>query len=554
MRLALFIDFFSVISPHGDLMDESTLISKTEKYLNKIQNRKINLENISKLEDFKSVYFKFTDSLNNLQKMKEDMDAKGYTAPYRSLNKYGSSTAGDVAFEELSEVNRHGQYFRMKATAKKNILDRVKSAIDAHKIAIGHLEEYGIFECSKCSKSYKPSNFIDLGKKNIELKNTDEKTEECSCGSNEFSFKINETGVYRLEIIPYLPLSGNYMVLMSEMTSWGRESFKKVLNLLKQERKGVVKTVSVVIRFKENDRWIRKRVTIESEHVDNYEEEIRKKYGKDVRIEFLQFHRTKPTIINDKHARSALAIGYVKYAENIIQNNKDSVFKERISNIYKLAKYDEIVRDVKLQRPKFIVEEDSLEEWQSFEIENRLKTVGLMSKRENLDPQLVQDIEKRESIEKKVFSEVASTLILWDIFKYYLTTSYDRRKRHGGPFPYLRTDIDRQQRKIFENMNKDVVKFLKNNENEKIIELHNMDLLLNKKFNLERKIKGSNIQIDYVALGAAIISSNCNIPISTSARAFNVEEKSVKNEIKNIDTFKKPKSDKSKKFLDMIKK
>lgn len=536
-------------------MDESILISKTEKYLNKIQNEKISLENISKLEIFKSVYCKFTYNLNKLQEMKEDMDAKGYTAPYRSLNRYGSGLSGDIAFEELSEVNRHGQYFRMKATAKKNILDRAKSAIDAHKIAIGHLEEYGTFECSKCSKSYKPSNFIDLGNNNnpYELKDTNEKTEECSCGSSEFNFKINETGVYRLEIIPYLPLSGNYMVLMSEMTSWGRESFKKVLNLLKQERKGVVKTVSVVIRFKENDRWIRKRVTLDSEHVDNYEEEIRNQYGKNVRIEFLQFHRTKPTIINDKHARTALAIGYVKYAENIVQNNKESVFKEKISNIYKLAKYDEIVRDVKLQRPKFITEEDSLEEWQNFEIENRLKTVGLMSKRENLDPQLLQDIKKRKSIEKAIFSEVASTLILWDIFKYYLTTSYDRRKRHGGPFPYLRTDIDRQQRRIFENIHKDVVKILKDNENEKIIELHNMDLLLNKKFNLERKIKGSNIQIDYVALGAAIISSNCNIPISTSSRAFNVKEKNVKNEMKNIETFKKPKSDKSKKFLDMIK-
>lgn len=121
MKLALFIDFSSVVSPHGDLMDESVLISETEKYLNKIKNKKINLENISKLEDFKSVYCKFTYSLNKLQKMKEDMDAKGYTAPYRSLSKYGSNTAGDIAFEELSEVNRHGQYFRMKATAKKHI-------------------------------------------------------------------------------------------------------------------------------------------------------------------------------------------------------------------------------------------------------------------------------------------------------------------------------------------------------------------------------------------------------------------------------------------------
>lgn len=548
-------------------MDESILISKTEKYLNEIQNEKISLEKISKLESFKSVYCKLTKRLSNLQEMREDMDLKGYTAPYRSLNKYGSTNSGDIAFEEMSEVNRHGQYFRMKATAKKNILDRVKSAIDAHKIAIGHLEEFGIFKCESCSKSYKPSAFIELSKKesannkNIEnkeniskLEEKKEEKEECSCGCTNFKFEINKTGVYRLEIIPYLPLSGNYMVLMSEMTSWGRESFKKVLSILKQERKGVVKTVSAVIKFKENDRWIRKRVSLDSEYVDSYEEEIRKEYGKNVRIEFLQFHRTKPTIINDKHARTALAIGYAKYAENIVQNNKESILKDKISNIYKLAKYDEIVRDVKLQRPKFVVGEDSLEEWRRFETENRLKTVGLMSKRENLDPQLKQDINKRKNVEKRVFSEVASTLILWDIFKYYLTTSQDRRKRYGGPFPYLRSDIDRKQRRIFENMNKEVVNILKNNENEKIIELNNMDLLLNKKFNLEKKIKGSNIKINYVSLGAAIISSNCNIPVSLSSKTFDVTEKSVENEIKNINTFRKPKSDKTKKFLEMIKK
>ncbi|MBF4467901.1 MAG: DUF530 domain-containing protein [Methanobrevibacter arboriphilus] len=548
-------------------MDESILISKTEKYLNEIQNEKISLEKISKLESFKSVYCKLTKRLSNLQEMREDMDLKGYTAPYRSLNKYGSTNSGDITFEEMSEVNRHGQYFRMKATAKKNILDRVKSAIDAHKIAIGHLEEFGIFKCESCSKSYKPSAFIELSKKesannkNIEnkeniskLEEKKEEKEECSCGCTDFKFEINKTGVYRLEIIPYLPLSGNYMVLMSEMTSWGRESFKKVLSILKQERKGVVKTVSAVIKFKENDRWIRKRVSLDSEYVDSYEEEIRKEYGKNVRIEFLQFHRTKPTIINDKHARTALAIGYAKYAENIVQNNKESILKDKISNIYKLAKYDEIVRDVKLQRPKFVVGEDSLEEWRRFETENRLKTVGLMSKRENLDPQLKQDINKRKNVEKRVFSEVASTLILWDIFKYYLTTSQDRRKRYGGPFPYLRSDIDRKQRRIFENMNKEVVNILKNNENEKIIELNNMDLLLNKKFNLEKKIKGSNIKINYVSLGAAIISSNCNIPVSLSSKTFDVTEKSVENEIKNINTFKKPKSDKTKKFLEMIKK
>ena len=91
---------------------------------------------------------------------------------------------------------------------------------------------------------------------------------------------------------------------MSELSGYGRNSFKKVLNILKQERKGLVKTISLVIRFRdENGRWIRKNVTLDSEYISNYEEEVRNRYGKDVRIEVLRFHRTKPAIIDDKYVR-----------------------------------------------------------------------------------------------------------------------------------------------------------------------------------------------------------------------------------------------------------
>lgn len=536
--MALSLD---VKSPHGELMDESVLISKTEKYLNKIENETIDLEEMSKFEGFKAVYFRFTDRLEKLQNIKESMDIKGYTAPYRSLSKYGSNLAGDIVFEEISEVKRHSQHFRTKATAKKNILDRVKSAIDAHKIAIGNLEEYGIIKCKSCLRTYKISTFKEMGKR-------------CSCDLSEFDFEINRKGVWRLEIIPYLPLSGNYMVLISELSKWGRESFKKVLNILKQEKKGTVKTVSVVIKVKEKNRWVRKRVSLESEYTDSYEEEIRKQYGKDVRIEFLQFHRIKPTIINDKHARTALAIGYVKYSENIIHKCRNNFLKENLKNLDKLNQYKKILNDIKLQKPKFIEDEDSLEEWRDHELKKQLKELQLMDKYGKLDKELKRDKISAEIIEKKIFSKIASTLILWDIFKFYLTTSNDRRKRYGGPFPYLRSDIDRKQRKIFQYLSKKIVKILKNYENEQIVSLENMDLILNEKFNLERKIKGSNIKIDYVALGAALIYLNSDIAIDELTNVFNVSEKAIHNEINNIKNIKKPKSKKSKKFLEMIKK
>ncbi|WP_413826965.1 MULTISPECIES: DUF530 domain-containing protein [unclassified Methanobrevibacter] len=521
-------------------MDESMLITNAEKYLNKIDKEKIDIKHINNIEEFKTVYFRFQERLNTLQDLKEKMDANGYTAPFRSLNRYGVSSTSDVGFDEISEINRHNQHFRLKATAKRNILDRVKAAIDSHKIAMGNLESYGQFKCKDCGKSYRPTNF-----NNPNIK--------CDCGSENFDFDVDESGVYRLEIIPHLPLSGNYMVLMSELSEWGRDSLKKVLNLLKTKRKTVITNVSPVISVKENNRWITKRVSLDSEFVDSYEEELRRIYGRNFRIERLDFHRSRPTIINDKHTRTALAIAYVKHSETIVKKHKQTILEQNIRNLEHLQIYDEVVKDVKLDNPNFIEEIDTLEEWRNNKVSEILQDIGLMDKFGHLDRTLKSDIKRRDQIEQTIFSEIAPTLIRWDIFKYYITTSNDKRKRYGGPFPYIRGDIDRQQRKIFQKYSNKTIKILQDMENEKIIPVPDMDLLLYKKFNLEKQIKNSNIKLDYTALGAAMISTNSDIPIKESAKVFSVSQKRVEKEIKNLENNKRPRSKKSKKFLEMIK-
>jgi uridine phosphorylase len=69
----------------------------------------------------------------------------------------------------------------------------------------------------------------------------------------------------------------------------------------------------------------------------------------------------------------------------------------------------------------------------------------------------------------------------------------------------------------------------------------------------EKQIKNSNIKLDYTALGAAMISTNSDIPIKESAKVFSVSQKRVEKEIKNLENNKRPRSKKSKKFLEMIK-
>ncbi len=525
-------------------MPESVLVNKAENYLKEIANDSVSLDDIEDFETFRNLYFKLDDRLNNLQKLKEDMDIQGYTTPFTSLNKYGTKTVAEVAADEIRENSRHNQIFRMKANAKKNILDRVKSAIDSHKIALGNLEQYGYVKCNSCYKKYSME----------EYKNNDG---QCSCKSTAFTFKTNKDLTHRLDIIPYLPLSGNYMVLMSELTPYARESFKQVLNILKQERKGVVKTISLVIRFRDdNNRLIRKNITLESEYVDNYEEEVRNRYGRKVRIEALRMHRAKPAIIDDKHARTALALGYVGYAQKIIKQIKDDILKRRLADFKRIKKYDEILKEYENQTPDFIdrYDLDSIEAWRKSQIEKRFKSLNYMDRFGNMTRSLKRDLKVRESVYKNTFRNIASTLIMWDMFRYYLTTSNNSRKINLGPFPYIRVELDREQRKVFQTTYTKVIETLNAFTDLKIMAIPEMDLLLYEKFKFEKEIRNSNIKFNHAALGAGLIHLNSDIELESISNAFNVNESRIKKELKHIDQIRNPKSDKSKKFLDLIKK
>ena len=525
-------------------MPESALVNKAETYLIKISRDSISLDNIENFEDFKNLYFKLDDRLNYLQNLKEDMDLQGYTTPFTSLNKYGTKTVADVAADEIRENSRHNQIFRMKANAKKNILDRVKSAIDSHKIALGNLEQFGYVKCNSCYKKYSMSEY----KQN---------NGECSCKSTSFTFKINKELTHRVEIIPYLPLSGNYMVLMSELSQYARESFKQVLNILKQERKGVVKTISLVIKFRDdNNRLIRKNVTLESEYVNNYEEEVRNRFGKNVRIEALKFHRTKPAIIDDKHARNALALAYVGYSQQIISEIGDEILKRRLADFKRINNYDEIINEFENQTPDFIdkYDLDAIDAWRNYQIEGKLRKLNYIDKFGNLTRSLNRDLKIRESVYSNTFKNIASTLIMWDIFKYYITTSNNARKINLGPFPYIRVELDREQRKVFQTTFGKVVDILATFTDIKIMPISEMDLLLYEKFKFEKEIRNSNIKFNHVALGAALIHLNSEVELENISNVLNINESRIKKELKHIDQIKNPKSDKSRRFLDLIKK
>jgi Zn-finger domain-containing protein len=366
-------------------MNESVLIGRTERFLDQIKKKKVTMDDIQDCAEFMELYGYFRGNLDALQDFRDKMETKGYMAPYRSIIKYGRHSTGEMKAEDMYDISRHTQYFRMNAAAKKNILDRVKSSMASHRIVLGHLEEFATLGCESCQRRYRgheialltgsvhesgengPVNgsddnipvvesgvnasvrvsdedvaasdsgenatLRDSGENKTVLNSGEdtsaidsvgnplgidsgEKAGICECGGSDFSLLVNQEGVYRLEIIPFLPLSGDYMVKMSELSPKSREAFRSMVRILKQEKRGIVKTLSLVVKVLEDGRWVRKRVNIDADEQSDYEREIRDKYGSNARIEFMQFHRKKPSIINDKHVQTALSLGYVKHAEN----------------------------------------------------------------------------------------------------------------------------------------------------------------------------------------------------------------------------------------------
>jgi len=123
-------------------MEEPALIAKSEKFLETIKTKKINIDDIIKPENFMKTYLYLRSNLRMLQKMKEKMELKGFKSPYRSMAVYGPPLK-EMKVEDLHDIRRQTQYFRMRASIRKNILDRVNSAISSHKIALGHLSQMG---------------------------------------------------------------------------------------------------------------------------------------------------------------------------------------------------------------------------------------------------------------------------------------------------------------------------------------------------------------------------------------------------------------------------
>ncbi|MEJ8542567.1 DUF530 domain-containing protein [Methanothermobacter wolfeii] len=523
-------------------MNESGLIARSERFLESIKSRPVTLDEIRSREGFFKIYRYLRGNLDELQDLKETMELRGFKYPFRSISGYGAQYSGEVA-EDIHDIKRHAQYFRMKASAKKNLLDRVNSAISSHRIALGNLEEYGLLRCSECSRLMRLGEF--------ELDDIHDGM-ECPCGSGSLEPVFSSSAICRVEIIPYLPLSGDYMVKMSELSLWAREAFKKIMRLFKNEKKGAVKSATLVIRVLEDGRWIRRRITIDSDD-DDYERMLREKYGPDVRIEFMQFHRKKSSIINDRYTRASLAIAYAGLSYDIIREIRDDVYHERLGDYESVRRYREMVFEARTYSPEFTGSEDELREIRIQKLHQLLHDSGLAGPDGGLIPSLERDLKAMDRIKRELFRDVPVNLVLWDVARYYLGTSYDRRSKYSGPFPNLRPVLDRNQARTFNEFSEGAVELLNRYWMDGMVYIENLGDVLLKKFEIEEKMKGLHMKPNPAAFGAAVLHMEAGLDMDLCAGLFNVTVDELLHEKASIENLGKPSTDKARMFLDIIK-
>jgi len=432
--------------------DTTPLITRATELLDEISSSlEVDLERLK--EDrtyFEKLYLKLRSNLEELKKIKEEMEHRGFDSPYFALglNRFGSPfEKGSYRREDVEDqrdVARHKMFFRTTAAYKKGTFERTKGAIAAHNIALGQLEEFVAFSCS-CGKEVKGKEAIRVIEKKGKFVCT-------KCKTREIRLEANEQGIYRLEILPYLTYGGEFTVDIAHFTPTERMAYRELVEILREKKKGKIKSATVTFRAKKNGKWETRREQVEvgKEGKLDYEGHLRKKYGRII-VEHVRYHHERSILVSGRYNRQALAIAYTK----ILKYRRDDILDYLLSrkiDLEKLREYEELKRKFNAKMssaeamPAYAIDTRVIEEREELmeEFEEELKDRGLMDEKGNLLSELEEGINYRQRIRKKTLIRIPKAIFAWDIFKFLLIKPY-RERRYASIFPGLQPIPEKEQ-------------------------------------------------------------------------------------------------------------
>ena len=516
----------------------SPLIYRVTEFLEDISEKFkiIDLDRLKKDKKyFEKFYLSLKDNLYELKKLKDEMEQRGFDSPYFALgmSRYGMFGSGykreDV--EDQRDVARHKMFFRTDASFKKGTFERTKSAIASHNIALGHLEEYVSFVCYKCGKETQGKEALRIIEENREF--------ICpKCKSNKVKLVANEHGIYRIEIIPHLVYGGEFTKEISKFTSSERMAYRELIEVLREKKRGKIKSATVTFRIKEKGRWITKKEQVEVKDSKlDYEGILRSKYGRII-IEHIRYHHERSILVSGRYNRQALAIAYTKFLKEVREKILEYFLSKEV-DLEKLRTYEKLRQSVesKLYNAYPYLDIRLIEEGEEImeEFDEKLRELGFMDEKGNLSPDLVRAIELRREIRKKTLVKIPKALFAWDIFRFLLIKPY-RERRYASIFPGLQPIPEKEQLKsVLESLeDEEIVNAIRMFIDTTIISIKAPHKVISKKFEIE------NILQDYLkvtssrAVGGIALYITSDLDLKTSAEVVGCKVEELKEVLKVI--------------------
>ncbi|MFQ5975955.1 MAG: DUF530 family protein, partial [Candidatus Hydrothermarchaeales archaeon] len=325
------------------MADPIPLINRTVGYLDSISEElgEIKIARLrTKKKYFEKIYLNLKNNLDRLKELKDEMEVRGFDSPYFALGihmphqtypKHGYRRE-DV--ENQRDTARHKKIFIANASFKKGTFERTKSSIATHNIAIGHLEEFVSIECD-CGRTLKGKEAT----KSIE----EHGHFECPrCHSTDVRMLENENGLFRLELLPYLPFGGENTMEISKFTPTERIAYRELTSILRERKKGGIKSAMVIFKVAKEGRWVRKRelIVLNKKTGLDCEGLLRERYGK-INIEKIRFHHERSILISGKYNRQSLSIAYTKILKEKRLEIIDFLLNKRV-DVEKLKVYEKL--------------------------------------------------------------------------------------------------------------------------------------------------------------------------------------------------------------------
>lgn len=517
------------------MADVTPLVNRAIQLLDEISLKpSVDLKRIKRdRKYFESTYLDLEGTLEELKKLKDEMEQRGFDSPYFAIGmgRYGTpmskSSYRREDVEDQRDVARHKMFFRANASLKKGTFERTKCAIASHNIAIGHIEEFASVTC-KCGR-------MSRGKEVTKLIKEQGKFTCSKCKSKNGELKENDQGVFRMELLPHLPYGGEFILEISKFSPSERLAYRELIETLREKKKGRIKSATVTFKVTQNGRWKNKKeqVIVKRGSKLDYESILREKYGRIV-IEHIRYHHERSILVSGRYNRQALAIAYTK----ILKVNREKILDfllECAIDVKKLKKYEALREHMEskmyggLISPTVSLDLRITEEQQELmvEFEDELKEAKLMDARGNLLPELETAIEYRQKIRKEMLVKIPKALFAWDIFKFLLIKPY-RERRYASIFPGLQPIPEKEQLEssLFILDEETLIKAVERFIDKTVISIEDPHKVVFKKFEIEDILQDYLKVTSSRAVGgiALYISSELGLKVCAMVTSSDIQE------------------------------